>query len=93
MSKTPSWRTPPDPDGPRAVDRSEPDHTGSPRRMQATCFNCGARSKGGCVTVWFNVEDGKSVPRDDVSFKCRECGDVADQKIEVLERWPGDVGE
>jgi hypothetical protein len=73
----------------RAVDKSDPDHTGSPKRMSATCLECGDRSVGGCVTVWFDAVDGRSVPRDDVSFLCAGCDEVTDQKIEIIERWPG----
>jgi len=73
----------------RAVDKSDPDHTGSPKRMSATCLECGERSVGGCVTVWLDVGDWRSVPRDDVSFLCSGCDEVTEQKIEILKRWPG----
>ena len=73
----------------RAVDKSESNHTGLPKRMSRKCLNCGYYKSTGCVTVWLNVEDGRSKPRDDVSFKCSECGEVADQQIKILERWPG----
>lgn len=77
----------------RAIDKSDPDHTGSPRRMARKCLNCGYFKRAGCVSVWLDIENGRSKPRDDVSFKCLECGEVADQQIRILERWPGDVGD
>jgi len=73
----------------RAVDKSDSDHTGSPKRMSATCVECGERSVGGCVAVWFDIVDGRSVPRDDVSFLCPGCDEVTEQKIEILKRRPG----
>ncbi|MDL0127094.1 hypothetical protein [Halobacterium salinarum] len=80
----------------RAVDRSDTDHSGAPRKMARKCLNCGHVSTAGCVTVWLNIENGRSFPRDDVSLKCSDCGEVAPQQIRILKRNPGDsekVGE
>jgi hypothetical protein len=73
----------------RGIDKSDPDHTGAPKRMSRKCLNCGYYRTHGCVTVWLDVEDGRSHPRDDVSFKCLECDEVSPQQIKILERWPG----
>lgn len=74
----------------RAIDRSIPEHTGSPKEMRAICLECGHVTRGGCVTVWLEIEDGQSNPRDDVSYKCfKGCGEVTDHRIEIVSRWPG----
>jgi len=73
----------------RAVDESDLDHTGDPKRMAATCLECGKKSVGGCVPPWLDVVDGRSVPRDDVSFLCFGCDEVTEKKIKILNRWPG----
>jgi hypothetical protein len=72
--------------GDRAADDS--DHAGVPRRMDATCLECGERSEGGCVMAWLDVEDGRSRPKDDARFRCVGCDAVTAKRVRVLERWP-----
>jgi len=63
--------------------------TGAPRKMRASCTNCGQRYYGGIVTVWLEKgPDGYlSQPRDDVSFLCTKgCEEVHDMEITVLKR-------
>jgi len=73
----------------RDLDLSEIENTGAPRKMRATCQECGHVSVGGRVGVWLNIHDGKSTPRKNVSYLCPGCNRVTDRKVEILERWSG----
>lgn len=54
--------------------------------LAAECVECGQTSRGK-ATVWLTKdEEGNTVVRDDVSYLCRDCGEVTDRDIRVTKR-------